>query len=96
MIIPSVPLPPYYQYIGSTEGTTNVSVRYFLKFKVKVKDLFTNFDIIAPIILGTEPKPDTNQQQVSDSSGYFISFDSGKDIFKDDSPLSYVSLFSPT
>jgi len=68
LIISSVPLPPYYQYIGGIEETTNIRVRYFLKSKVKVKDLFTNFDIIVPIILETGPKPDTSQQQVLDPS----------------------------
>jgi len=93
LIVPTTPLVPSYQYSGGIKRTTNVNVRYSLKFKVKVKGLFTNFDISVPIILGTEPIPDTSQQQALDPTGHFISFDPGKGMFKDDSLPSYDLFF---
>jgi hypothetical protein len=88
-IIFTASLPLSYQYSDSIERTANVNVQYSFKFKVKVKGLFTNFDII----LGTEPKPGINQQQVLDPSGHFISFDLGKGMFKDDSISGYDLIF---
>jgi len=64
-----------------------------LSLKPKLKGSFTNFHIIVPIILGTEPKPDINQQQVLDPFGHLISFDLGKGMFKDDSISGYDLIF---
>lgn len=49
-------LPPSYEYQGGIERPTSVQIRYFLRLAVKVGGLFTNFDIVIPLIVGTEPR----------------------------------------
>jgi len=34
-----------------------MAISYILKFEVKVEGMFTDFEITVPIIVGTEPKP---------------------------------------
>jgi hypothetical protein len=87
LLIPAEPLPPSSRYICSIKRPICIEVQYYLKFQVKVKGLFTNFDLTIPINLGTEPIPDANQQQALDLSGHFISFIPERDISEDDSIL---------
>ncbi|CAF3596009.1 unnamed protein product [Rotaria sp. Silwood1] len=63
IIIPSVPIPPSYQFQGGIQRFALVNISYMLRFAVKVEGIFTNFDVNIPITLGTEPHPDLNQQQ---------------------------------
>jgi hypothetical protein len=62
---PSVRIPPSYQFQGGIQRPAVVCIGYILKFVVKVEGIFTNFNIDVPVILGTEPIPDLNQQQTS-------------------------------
>jgi hypothetical protein len=55
--IPSIAIPPSYQFQGGIEKNISVKIYYFLRFAVKVQGIFTDFDLDIPIILGTEPNP---------------------------------------
>ncbi|CAF1121202.1 unnamed protein product [Adineta steineri] len=57
--IPAVPLAPSYQFRGGIKELALVNVKYIWKFEVKVEGMFTNFETMIPIIIGTEPY--TNQ-----------------------------------
>ncbi|UJR11501.1 hypothetical protein I4U23_015682 [Adineta vaga] len=61
--IPAIQLPPSYDFQGGLQSIADVHLRYRLKFSVKVQGMFTNFHVEVPIILGTEPYFDLNQQQ---------------------------------
>jgi hypothetical protein len=61
--IPSVPIPPSYQFQGGIEKPATANINYILKIAAKVHGIYTNFDIEIPITLGTEPDPDPSHQQ---------------------------------
>ena len=65
--IPSIPIPPSYQFQGGIQVAVFVNIRYILRFAVKVEGMFTNFNVDIPITIGTEPNPDLNQQQIFNS-----------------------------
>jgi len=49
-------LPPSYEYQGGIERLIFVQIRYFLRLDVKVAGLFADFDLVIPLIVGTEPR----------------------------------------
>ncbi|CAF0795667.1 unnamed protein product [Adineta steineri] len=60
--IPSITLPPSYQFQGGISKVAFVNNNYMLKFVVKVEGMFTNFDIDIPIVVGTEVDSDKSHQ----------------------------------
>jgi hypothetical protein len=94
IIVPSIPLPPTYQFQGGLKAIANVRLHYFLKFTVRVEGMFTNFHIDVPIILGTEPNPDLNQQHTFNP--LIVTYSSNPDqsmlIDDDDPPPPYESV----
>jgi hypothetical protein len=57
VMFPALVRPPSYHYEGGIRHKTSMAISYTLKFEVKVEGMFTDFEIIVPIIVGTEPKP---------------------------------------
>jgi hypothetical protein len=70
LAIPPSQLAPSYSFCGGFGHTVTVSVNYCLKFDVKVEGMFTNFDAIAPIILGTESDAKSNQHQLDQTRNF--------------------------
>jgi hypothetical protein len=87
--IPSMMLPPSYEFQGGIRIAAVVTIHYMLRFAVKVKGMFTNFDIDIPIILGTSPDPTLNHQQTFYPTN--ISYSSDQDL-----PPSYDSVMQKT
>ena len=95
ILIPLRLIPPTFYFHGGIDTPTTVNIHYSLRFEVKVSGLFTNFDVNIPIIIGTEPKPDLNQQTTSSSLMFPYSFDVEQSIFDDhddDPPPTYDSV----
>jgi len=95
VLIPSRLIPPTYRFQGGIERFLSVNIYYFLRFEVKVSGLFTNFDVDIPIILGTEPIPDLNQQNITfNPLMVSYSLDDEQSIFNDDDdpPPTYESV----
>jgi hypothetical protein len=63
ILIPSIPIPPSYQFQGGLRKIVSVNIWYILRFTVKAEGMSTNFNVDIPITIGTDPKPDLNQQQ---------------------------------
>jgi hypothetical protein len=57
VMFPALARPPSYHFEGGIIHKTSMAISYILKFEVKVGGMFTDFEIIVPIIVGTEPKP---------------------------------------
>ncbi|CAF1623360.1 unnamed protein product, partial [Didymodactylos carnosus] len=58
IITPTLNIPPTYEYHSTkTRTPVHVSIHYELKFEVKVKGLFADFDLTIPITCGTDPQP---------------------------------------
>ncbi|CAF1468822.1 unnamed protein product [Adineta steineri] len=57
IMIPDSRLPPSFQFKGGIKKTGAVSISYNCKIEVNAEGLFTDFDIVIPITLGTDPKP---------------------------------------
>ncbi|CAF1457235.1 unnamed protein product, partial [Adineta steineri] len=53
MTAPTTKLPPSYQFEGGINQKSSANVNYMLKFEVNVAGLFTDFEILVPIVLGT-------------------------------------------
>jgi len=70
LTIPPLPLAPSYSFCGGSRHTTTVSVNYCLKFDVKVEGMLTNFDVTAPITLGTESDTKSNQHQLYQTTNF--------------------------
>lgn len=49
--------------------TYPVIIAYELELKVKSHGLFTDFEVKVPIVIGTKPTSDEEQQQQGDNSG---------------------------
>jgi hypothetical protein len=93
LLIPSEPIPPSYQYQGGIQKTASIKIYYFLRFAVKVQGILTDFDLYIPIILGTEPNPDLNQQQTFNPLIVSYSLNPEESMFNDDvPPPSYDSV----
>ncbi|CAF1183232.1 unnamed protein product [Rotaria sordida] len=93
IIMPSVPIPPSYQFQGGLQRLALVNISYILRLAVKVEGLFTNFDVNIPITIGTEPYLDSNQQPTPNSVTVSYSLNPEQSMFKDDDlPPSYDSL----
>ncbi|CAF1398097.1 unnamed protein product [Rotaria sp. Silwood1] len=93
IIIPSVPIPPSYQFQGGIHRVALVNIFYMLRFAVKVEGIFTNFDINVPITLGTEPDPNLNQQQTFNPIVVSYSSNPEQSMFNDDDlPPNYDSI----
>ena len=60
--IPSILLPPSYHFHGVIQKSISINIHYFIRLVVKVEGIFTNLDIDIPIIIGTEPGLNLNQQ----------------------------------
>ena len=59
--------------------------------------MFTNFDASIPLVLGTEPDPDLNQQQIVDSSIVYCSSNCQQTLLTDnDPPHTYDSAVQHT
>lgn len=54
LMIPAIPLAPSYEFHTGYDHQANVSLNYFLEFRIKVEGMFTNFDVSIPITIGTE------------------------------------------
>ncbi len=87
MAIPSITMPPTYQFNGVNQ-TNIVNIHYFIRFAVTVEGMFTNFNVDAPFILGTESDSNVKQQQMFNP--LIISYSSNPDqiILKDDEQQS--------
>jgi hypothetical protein len=70
LTIPLLPLAPSYSFCGGSGHTVTISVNYCLKFDVKAEGMFTNFDVTAPIILGTESDVKSNQHQLYQTTNF--------------------------
>ncbi|CAF1409833.1 unnamed protein product [Adineta ricciae] len=56
--IPATPLPPSYQFDGGVSQKTSTRTNYLLKFQVQLESVSgNNFEILVPIIIGTDPIP---------------------------------------
>ena len=56
--IPATPLPPSYQFDGGISQKTSTRTNYLLKFQIQFEGVSgKDFEILVPIIIGTEPKP---------------------------------------
>ena len=62
--IPSLLVPPSYHFHGGLQRLVSTNIHYSMKLAVKVSGLFTNFDVDIPIIIGTEPGLNLNQQLI--------------------------------
>ncbi|CAF1372923.1 unnamed protein product [Rotaria sordida] len=92
IIIPSVSIPPSYQFQGGIQRVALVNIFYMLRFAVKVEGIFTNFDVNVPITLGTEPYPDLNQQQTFNPVIVSYASNPEQSMFSDDDlPPNYDS-----
>lgn len=96
--IPSTQLAPSCNFHGGYADRINVSIYYSLNFHVKVEGIFSNFDVLVPITIGTESIANSceNQlNQVAHFSANSISCDSSRNIAVDhrDALPSYLSLF---
>jgi hypothetical protein len=92
IVIPSVPIPPSYQFQGGLRTAAFVNLHYMLRFAVKVEGMFTNFDVNIPITLGTEPNPDLTQQQTFNPLIVSYSSNPEQSMFSDsDLPPNYDS-----
>jgi hypothetical protein len=100
ILIPSNPIPPTYQLRGKIKGLVVVNISYMLRLTAKVEGIFTNINADIPIIIGTQPHPDLNQQATSNSSIVAYSLDTAQSMFKndddDDPPPSYESVVQTT
>jgi hypothetical protein len=97
ILIPSNPIPPTYQLRGKFKASIAVNLSYVLRLTVKVEGIFTNFYVDIPIIIGTEPHLDLNQQPTTNSLIVSYSLDTEQSVFNDDDPPpSYESVVQYT
>jgi len=62
LVVPSVCLSPTYTYLTQSHNSPiEISIRYELVLDIKVRGFHTDFTISVPVVLGTEPT--TNEQQ---------------------------------
>jgi hypothetical protein len=93
VLIPSKRIPPSYEFQRGIQRPAFVNIHYFLKFEVKVEGMFTNFSVNVPITLGTEPHPDSNQQQIFNPLTVSYSLNPEQSMSNDgNSPPSYDSV----
>ncbi|CAF0768165.1 unnamed protein product [Adineta ricciae] len=94
IVIPSMPMPPSYQFQGGIHRSAAVNVSYVLRVAVKVEGMFTDFDVKIPITMGTEPTPDLIQQQAFNplSVTYSASPEQSMFIDSDEPPPAYHSV----
>ncbi|CAF1313096.1 unnamed protein product [Rotaria sp. Silwood1] len=91
--LPSMILPPSYQFQGGLQRAAFVTNQYMLKLVARVEGFFTNFDISIPIILGTEPNPDQNHEHMSNLSAGFYGSNLEQPMFTNhDLPPTYESV----
>ncbi|UJR17211.1 hypothetical protein I4U23_004106 [Adineta vaga] len=57
LMIPATSLPPSYQFDGGLNQVTSAHTNYILKFQVQFEGVITDFELLVPIIIGTEPNP---------------------------------------
>ena len=55
VMLPAVKRPPSYHFTGGVRQAVSMKISYTLKFEIKVEGMFTDFEMIVPIIVGTEP-----------------------------------------
>ncbi|CAF1101165.1 unnamed protein product [Adineta steineri] len=55
IMIPDKTLSPSYQFRGGQNNAAAATCSYMLKFEIKAAGVFTNFEILVPFILGTQP-----------------------------------------
>jgi hypothetical protein len=99
MHIPSITLPPSYQFQGGIDRVVFVNNDYILRFVVHVEGMFTNFDIDIPIVLGTETNSDKNYQYASNPLFVADSSNAEQSMFTDhdhDLPPSYETAMQNT
>ncbi|CAF1151488.1 unnamed protein product [Adineta steineri] len=66
LLVPSTCLSPTYMYVTPCSGIPiNVSVHYELLLDVKVRGLFTDFKVNVPVVIGTGPMTNEQQQQIN-------------------------------
>jgi hypothetical protein len=93
ILIPSNPIPPTYQLRGKIKGLVVVNLSYVFRLTLKVEGIFNNFYVDIPIIIGTEPYLDLNQQSRTNSLIVDYSLDTEQSVFdNDDPPPSYESV----
>ncbi|CAF4312023.1 unnamed protein product, partial [Adineta steineri] len=55
IMIPDKTLSPTYQFRGGQNNAAAATCSYMLKFEIKAAGVFTDFEILVPFILGTQP-----------------------------------------
>jgi hypothetical protein len=64
LVVPSVCLSPTYRYLSeSHDPPIDISIHYELILDVEVRGFHTDFKVSVPVVLGTEPATNEQQQQ---------------------------------
>jgi hypothetical protein len=91
LVVPSVCLSPTYTYLPQSHGPPlGISIHYELILDIKVRGLFTDFKISVPVVLGTEPT--TNEQQQPMNNANEMPIASAPVFTYDDPPPSYETV----
>ncbi|CAF0815406.1 unnamed protein product [Adineta ricciae] len=63
LTVPSIPLPPSYDFHDGYDHKTHVNIHYNLEFQVKIEGMFTNFDIPVPITIASISDMNSNNYE---------------------------------
>jgi hypothetical protein len=91
--VPAVQLAPTYTYMPQCCGPSfGIGFHYELKLEVKARGLFTDFKVNVPVIVGTEPTSEQQQQLINSFSEEYPA--SAPPYDYDEPPPSYESVIS--
>ena len=93
-MIPPILQSPSYRYPEGTIEPAFVHIQHSLRLTVNTEGMFANFHVRIPIMIGTEPGFDTNQQTTINPALVFRSTNGNQSILdeNDDLPPDYDSV----